>query len=342
MKAVGLTEYLSIENENSLRDIELPTPVVTGLDLLVEVKAISVNPVDTKVRSPKDTIEKTPRILGWDVSGTVVAVGEDVTTYKVGDDVFYAGDITRSGCNVEFHLVDERIVGHKPPALSHAEAAAMPLTSITAWEALFDRLNIKKSDGPTPENDNSILIIGGAGGVGSIAIQLAKKIAGLNVIATASREESVRWCKDLGADIVVNHRNNLVTELSAAGYSSVDYILCLNDTDGHWAEMSKLIKPQGAICTIVENQHPLDMSELKTKSAAFVWEFMFTRSMYQTEDMAAQRDLLNDISTFLDEGKLRTTLVQTLTPINAENLRAAHSIIEAGKSIGKLVVFNAS
>lgn len=337
MKAVGLTEYLPIDDKNSLRDIELSMPIATGRDILVEVKAVSVNPVDTKVRSPKDTIEKTPRILGWDVSGTIVAVGESVTAYQIGDDVFYAGDITRSGCNAEFHLVDERIVGHKPSTLSHAEAAALPLTSITAWEALFDRLNIKKSD--KSENHKSILIIGGAGGVGSIAIQLAKKMTSLNVIATASRDETVRWCLDLGADRVVNHRNNLVTELSAVGHSSVDYILCLNDTDGHWAAMSKLIKPQGAICTVVENQQPLDMSELKTKSVTFVWEFMFTRSIYQTEDMLAQRNLLNDISGLIDEGKIRTTLTNTLTPINAENLRTAHGIVESGKSIGKIVIF---
>lgn len=338
MKAVGLTEYLSIDDKNSLRDIELSMPVAAGRDILVKVKAISVNPVDTKVRSPKDVIEKTPRILGWDASGTIVAVGESVTAYQIGDDVFYAGDITRSGCNAEFHLVDERIVGHKPSTLSHAEAAALPLTSITAWEALFDRLRIKESD--STDNRKSILIIGGAGGVGSIAIQLAKKIAGLTVIATASREETISWCKDLGADLVVNHRNNLLTELSAIKYPTVDYILCLNDTDGHWSAMSQLITPQGTICTIVENQHPLDMSELKTKSATFVWEFMFTRSMYQTDDMASQRDLLNNISKLIDEGILRTTLTQTFTPINAENLRNAHGIVEKGKSIGKIVVAN--
>ena len=224
MKAVGLTQYLPIDNENSLLDVEIPTPKAKGKDLLIEVKAISVNPVDTKVRSPQDKVESEPRILGWDGAGVVVEVGEEVTEFQTGDEVYYGGDITRPGCNSQFHLVDERIVGCKPQNLDFANAAAFPLTSITAWEALFNRLNIDKKGA---DAGKSILIINGAGGVGSIAIQLAKKLAKLNVIATASRPETIAWCEKLGADKIVNHRNDLADEINKIGYQNVDYILCL-------------------------------------------------------------------------------------------------------------------
>lgn len=272
MRAVGLYEYLPIADESSLQDVELAKPEATGRDLLIAVKAISVNPVDTKVRAPKEGIETTPRVLGWDAAGTVVSVGEAVTQFEVGDDVYYAGDITRPGTNSEFHLVDERIVGRKPKTLNFAEAAALPLTSITAWEALFDRLKISSIG---EDAGKSLLIIGGAGGVGSIAIQLAKQVAKLTVIATASRPETITWCQELGADKIVNHREDLAQQVEQA-----DYILCLNSTDMHWLAMTKIIRPQGMICTIVENENFLDMSPLKSKSAGFVWEFMFTRTMY--------------------------------------------------------------
>lgn len=293
MKAVGLTQYLPIENENSLLDVEIPKPTAKGKDLLVEVKAISVNPVDTKVRAPKDKVESQPLILGWDGSGIVIEVGAEVTEFKPGDEVYYAGDITRPGSNCEFQLVDARIVGRKPKNLDFAHAAAFPLTGITAWESLFERLNI---DANGADAGKSILIINGAGGVGSIATQLAKKLAKLNVIATASRPETIAWCQKLGADQVVNHRHNLAEEITKIGYKTVDYILCLNDTDGHWQAMTKAIAPQGTICSIVENKQPLDMNTLKSKSAGMVWEFMFTRSMYQTKDIAEQGKLLNEIS----------------------------------------------
>ena len=335
MKAVGLTQYLPIDNENSLLDLDIPKPTATGKDLLVEVKAISVNPVDTKVRAPKDKVESKPKILGWDAAGIVVEVGEEVTGFNPGDEVYYAGDITRPGSNSEFQLIDARIVGCKPQNLDFARAAAIPLTGITAWEALFDRLNI---DHNGKDKDKSILIINGAGGVGSIAIQLAKKLSKLNVIATASRPETIAWCEKLGADKIVNHRHDLASEINKIGYDNVDYILCLNDTDGHWSAITKSIKPQGMICSIVENKQPLSMSTLKSKSASLVWEFMFTRSMYQTEDMAKQGKLLNKLSELIEEGVITTTCNYVVNPINAANLRKVHQTLEEGKTIGKIVL----
>nr|MBA3612784.1 zinc-binding alcohol dehydrogenase family protein [Nitrospirales bacterium] len=244
MKAVGLYQYLPIENEQSLVDVQIDRPNPTGKDLLVKVLAISVNPVDTKVRAPKSDTETTSRILGWDAAGEVIAVGPEVTCYAVGDQVYYAGDITRPGSNSEYQLVDERIVGKKPTSLTFDKAAALPLTSITAWEGLFERLGIS----PLGEDaGKSILIIGGAGGVGSMAIQLAKQLAKLHVVATASRPESIAWIKKLGADQVVNHRNALDKELSAIALPQVDYIFCLNNTTQHWAAMANAIAPQGRI-----------------------------------------------------------------------------------------------
>ncbi len=334
MKAIGLSRYLPVENSESLQDFELAKPEAVDHDLLVKVKAISVNPVDTKVRAPKEQFEGPPRILGWDGAGEVVAVGQQVEHFSVGDQVYYAGDITRSGSNCEFQLVDERIVGTKPASLSFAEAAALPLTSITAWEALFERLQISAQG---DDAGKLILIIGGAGGVGSIAIQLAKKLSKLNVIATASRPESQQWCLDRGADNVVNHRQSLDDELTAIDKPLVDYILCLNSTDQHWSAMAKAIKPQGKICSIVDTSK-VDLSLLKSKSASFIWEFMFTRSMYKTPDMIEQQRLLNKVSELIDNGVLVTTVNTLLQPINAENLRKAHKMIEQGNAIGKLVL----
>ena len=335
MKAVGLTQYLPIDNENSLLDLEIPKPTAKGKDLLVQVKAISVNPVDTKVRAPKDQVESEPRILGWDAAGIVVEVGSQVKDFQAGDEVYYAGDITRPGSNSEFQLIDERIVGRKPQNLDFAQAAALPLTGITAWEALFERLDIDKKGA---DAGKSILIINGAGGVGSIAIQLAKKLAKLDVIATASRPETIAWCEKLGADKIVNHRNDLADEINKIGYQTVDYILCLNDTDGHWQAMITAIAPQGKICSIVENKQPLDMSILKSKSASMAWEFMFTRSMYQTEDMAEQGNLLNELSKLIEDGVMVTTCNDVIKPINAKNLRDVHQRLEKGRTIGKIVL----
>lgn len=334
MQAVALTRYLPISDSDSLFDIELAKPVAATRDLLVRVEAISVNPVDAKVRAPKSGVESQPRVLGWDAAGVVQAVGPAVSLFSPGDEVYYAGDITRPGSNSEFQLVDERIVGRKPATLSFAEAAALPLTSITAWEALVDRLGI---DFASDNRAKSILIIGGAGGVGSIAIQLAK-LAGLVVFTTASRPESRKWVLDLGADHVLDHRDSLPEQFMALGQRGVDFIANFNNTDAYWEAMADLIQPQGHIVSIVEAAHPLDLNLLKSKSVAFTWEFMFTRSKFQTRDMAKQGVLLNKIAHLLDARKLRSTHAEMLSPINAANLRQAHARIESGRTIGKLVL----
>lgn len=334
MKAIGLTHYLPIDDPNSLLDIEIEKPEPTGRDLLVRIEAIAVNPVDTKVRAPKDAVEETPRILGWDAAGVVAAVGDEVTLFKAGDEVYYAGDITRPGAYAEYQLVDERIVGRKPSSLSFAEAAGLPLTTITAYEAFFDRLDLDRSGGNRGE---SLLIIGGAGGVGSMGVQLAKA-AGLTVIATASRPETIAWVKDLGADHVINHREPLRPQIEALGLSFVDHIAIFNDTDGHWEAVTDLIRPQGRIVSIVENERPLSFDTLKTKAAGLIWEFMFARSMFNTPDMIEQHKLLSYVADEIDAGRLRSTVSETLTPINAENLRKAHAQIESGKAKGKITI----
>lgn len=334
MKAIGLTHYLPIDDPSSLMDVELEKPQPQGHDLLVAIKAIAVNPVDTKVRAPKDNVEESPKVLGWDAAGVVEAVGADVTLFKPGDEVFYAGDITRPGANSEFQLVDERIVGAKPTSLDFPNASAFPLTTITAYEAFFDRLGIDVNGANAGE---SLLIIGGAGGVGSIAIQLAK-IAGLKVIATASRPKSVDWVKSLGADHTINHYEPLRPQVEALGLKFVDHIAVFNNTDAHWDAVADLIRPQGKIVSIVENEQPLSQEVMKTKAATFVWEFMFTRSMFQTADMIEQHNLLNRVASWIDEGRIRSTANATLSPINAENLRVAHKTLEAGRSIGKIVL----
>lgn len=338
MKAIALTQYLPIDNPESLFDIQLDKPSPQGRDLLIEIKAIAVNPVDVKVRAPKAAVEKTPRVLGWDAAGVVQAVGPDVSRFKVGDRVFYAGDITRPGSNSEFQLVDERIVGNMPQSLSFEQAAALPLTTITAWEALFDRLRISPTPPTATTPAKSILIIGGAGGVGSIAIQLALKVAGLNVIATASRPESEKWVRDLGAQHVINHFGDLAAQLMQQGFEYVDYVLILNDTDRHFPAAAAVIAPQGMICTIVENDAPLDVSLLKSKSAGFIWEFMFTRPMFQTADMQQQGNLLDQVARLIDNNIIVTTVNQVLSPINAANLRQAHAALETGRAIGKIVL----
>lgn len=333
MKAVALKAYLPIDNPQSLLDVELESPVPQGHDLLIAVSAISVNPVDTKVRAPKDKHEDQPRVLGWDAVGLVEAIGPAVSLFKPGDRVYYAGDITRPGSNSEYQLVDERIVGHAPASLSNAEAAALPLTAITAWEGLFDRLRINRQE----DSAKTLLIVGGAGGVGSIAIQLAKQLTKVTVIATASRAETREWCLSLGADHVVDHRD-LINSMHAAGHEQVDYIFCLNNTDQHWPSSCDLVKPQGIICSIVETKQPVDLNGLKSKSASFVWELMFTRSMFQTDDMIEQHHLLNELSGLIDAGKIKTTVTNVLSPINAENLRKAHAQLESGRTIGKVVL----
>ncbi|MDW8844652.1 zinc-binding alcohol dehydrogenase family protein [Erwinia sp. MMLR14_017] len=310
---------------------EKPTP--GEYDLLVEVKAASVNPVDTKVHkgAQKSGLQQ-PRILGWDASGVVLEVGSKVSGFKAGDEVYYAGDITRPGSNTTHQLIDARITGHKPASLSWAEAAAIPLTALTAWEGLFDRLQLDKV-----EEGKTLLIVGGAGGVGSLAIPFAKLHSKVKVIATASRPDSVQWCKDRGADLVIDYKD-MAGELEKHGLKQVDYIFCLNDTDGHWETMAKLIAPQGHICTIVENEKPLEMNELKLKSAALHFEFMYTRSMYNTPDIARQGEILDATAKLLDAGKITTTLNKTLQGLSVETLTEAHQLVLEGHMRGKVVM----
>jgi NADPH2:quinone reductase len=334
MKAVAVTRSLPIADPESLIDIHLPTPTPHGRDLLVRVEAISVNPVDAKQRAAVQKAESEPRVLGWDAAGTVEAVGAEVTLFKPGDEVYYAGDVTRPGSNSEFQLVDERIVGTKPRSLDFADAAAMPLTAITAWEAFFDRMKI---DPGGAHRGSSLLIIGGAGGVGSIGIQLAA-LAGLKVIATASRPESVAWVRSLGADHVVDHRKALRAQLEQLGFNVVDYIANFNDTELYWDVMGDLIKPQGTLCTIVGNRGPLAQDGVRSKSATHCWELMFTRSRFRTPDMIEQHRLLSRVAGLIDAGRLRSTRRETLSPITAASLRAAHARIESGTTIGKLVL----
>lgn len=313
--------------------IELPRPDIGEYDLLVEVRAVSVNPVDTKVHkgAQKNGLQA-PKILGWDASGIVKATGSAVKGFKAGDEVWYAGDITRSGSNSTEQLIDSRIVSHKPRSQNWAQAAAMPLTALTAWEGLFERLKIQDAD-----TEKTLLIIGGAGGVGSLAIPFAAQRSKVKVIATASRPESAAWCIERGADLTVNYKD-LKGELAKHGIEQVDFIFCLNDTDGHWAAIGELIAPQGHICTIVENEAPLDMSALKLKSAALHWELMYTRSMFQTPDMAVQGEILQQVADMVDAGTLQTTLSDTLQGLTVESIRTAHERVLEGHMQGKLVI----
>lgn len=321
------------EKPDGFIEIHPGQPTPGEYDLLVEVKAASVNPVDTKVHkgAQKNGLQQ-PRILGWDASGVVLDVGSKVSGFKAGDEVYYAGDITRPGSNTTHQLIDARITGHKPASLDWAEAAAIPLTALTAWEGLFDRLHIDLAS-----EEKTLLIVGGAGGVGSLAIPFAKLHSKVKVIATASRPDSVQWCKDRGADLVINYQD-MPAELEKHGLKQVDYIFCLNDTDGHWDTLAQLIAPQGQICTIVENEKPLNMDQLKLKSAALHWEFMYTRSMYTTPDIARQGEILNITARLLDEGKVSTSLSKTLQGLSVETLTEAHRLVLEGHMRGKVVI----
>ena len=335
MKAIAYQLHSNSKNGQFV-EFEQATPKPGNHDLLIQIEAISVNPVDYKVRQRIIDPQVPPKILGWDAAGVVESVGENVSLFKAGDRVFYAGDITRSGSNASHQLVDERIVGLMPKSLDFAAAAALPLTGITAWEALFDRLKVDSD----LDRDKQILIIGAAGGVGSIAIQLAKQVANLNVIATASRQESQQWCQSLGADKIINHHQNMQAQFEQLNLAAPDYILCLNSTDSYFKTMVELIAPQGIICSIVETTQNHNLDTLKSKSAGFIWEFMFTRSMYKTADMIRQHEILNSIANLVDSGKIKTTLNKTYGKLSAENIMAVHKLLEVGSSIGKIVLTN--
>ncbi|MDH2635222.1 zinc-binding alcohol dehydrogenase family protein [Acinetobacter nosocomialis] len=332
MKAVAYQKAGPITSPESLVDIELDTPAAKGHDLLVRVQAISVNPVDTKIRK-NISAESSWKVLGWDAVGTVEAIGDKVTQFRVGDVVWYAGALNRQGSNSELQLVDERIVGHKPKILEATEAAALPLTAITAWEMLFDRLQVPKT---APAN-TTILVIGGAGGVGSITIQLLKQLTNLTIITTASRPETKEWVEQLGADYVLDHREPLAPQIKQLGLNAPSYVFSTTQTDQHLSDIVELIAPQGHF-GLIDDPEQLDIKPFKSKSVSVHWEFMFTRSMFQTEDMQKQSDLLNEVSKLVDEGKIKTTVTEVLSPINAENLKRVHQQIESGTTKGKIVL----
>ena len=343
MKAIGYQDNLPINNEMALQDIIIDTPVASGRDVLVEVKAISVNPVDYKIREARPAAEGEFAIIGWDAAGVVTAVGDEVSLFSVGDRVYYAGDLTRSGSNAEYQLVDERIVGRMPESLSFSEAAALPLTTITAWEMLFDRLQVpvaaseNADDTKTTESRPSVLVVGAAGGVGSIMTQLLKTRTQAVIIGTASRDESVKWLKTLGADYVINHHNPLSDELQKTGITEVDYVVSLNNTEEHYAEIIKCLKPQGKL-GLIDDPKTLDANALKLKSLSLHWEFMFARSMFNTPDMIEQHRLLNQVATMIDAGQLKTTVAHELGAITASNLRRAHQMLENREAHGKIVL----
>lgn len=340
MKAIGYTQSLPISDENSLVDIELPQPVATGRDLLVHVNAIAVNPVDCKIRKNVAPNDGEHKVIGWDAVGEVVAKGDQATAFEVGDIVYYAGDLNRQGCNAEYQLVDERIVGNKPKSLSNAEAAALPLTSITAWELLFEHLAFEKqAPGKVEKTDDVILVIGAAGGVGSILLQLASALTGATIIATASRESSQAWVKKLGADHVVDHTKPLKPQIDALNIGDVTHVASLNSTDSYFDTYIELLAPFGKIA-MIDDPKSIDVMKMKPKSLSLHIEFMFARSMFGAKDIQEQSRLLNQVAKLIDTGVIRTTLGKNLGVISAQNLKLAHEEIEAGSSIGKIVLEN--
>jgi len=334
MRAIGYREPGDIGRDDALTDIELPTPVPAGRDILVQVRAVSVNPVDTKVRKSSKPEQGEWKVLGWDAAGIVSAVGSDATLFRPGDEVFYAGAIGRPGTNREYHLVDERIVGAKPRTLDWAAAAALPLTAITAWETLFDRLDVRR---PVPGAAQAILIIGGAGGVGSIAIQIARALTDLTVIATASRPETAAWVKEMGAHHVVNHAEPLAAQVAALGIGAPAFVFSTTQTIRHLDEVAELIAPQGRFA-LIDDPATLNVNVFKRKSVSIHLELMYTRSIYGTPDMGEQGRLLNEVSRYVDAGTLRTTMTERVPGINAANLRRVHAQVESGTTRGKIVL----
>jgi zinc-binding alcohol dehydrogenase family protein len=327
LKAIGY-------DGNAFVAFEKQMPKATGTDLLVEIKAISINPIDSKIKHMVGGSPEKPLILGFDACGVVQSIGEEVSLFKPGDEVYYAGEMSRDGSNANVQLIDERIVGRKPNSLSFAEASAMPLCTITAWESLFDRLGINESDA-----GKSILLIGAAGGVGSIAIQLAKRVGKLKVIATASRSESKAWCEKMGADVVLEH-HNLSAQFAQKKLDAPDFILCMGVPDDYLEEMIEVIAPQGSICLLANANKLFDLNLLKPKSINLVWEMMFTRSKFETADMGEQGKILNTLSGLIDDNKISCTVMRQLSPINVVNITQAHNTIEAGATIGKLTISN--
>jgi len=334
MKAIGYTRPGSIDRDDALIDLDIAKPTATGHDILVKVAAVSVNPVDTKVRSSRAAEGDTPVILGWDAVGEVVETGEQVTRFKIGDRVWYAGAINRPGTNSEYHLVDARIVGHAPKSIDTAAAAALPLTTLTAQEMIFDRLKVTD---PVPGAANAIVIIGGAGGVGSIAIQLLREQTDLTIIATASRPETQDWVNELGAHHVVDHSKPLPEQIAALGIGAPAFVFSTNYSETYVAQIAEFIAPQGRF-GLIDDPKGFDIMPFKGKAVSIHWELMFTRSLFTTEDIARQGDILDTVAGFIDAGKIRSTATESFGVINAVNLKRAHALIESGKAKGKFTL----
>ncbi|MGY8871479.1 MAG: zinc-binding alcohol dehydrogenase family protein [Pseudomonadales bacterium] len=334
MKAIGFTKSLPITDPQCLFIFDAAYPEGGPHDVVVKISAVSINPADAKIRihSAEKTTLDTPKITGYDAVGTIVSIGDQVKGFTLNDRVYYAGDVTRQGSNAEYQAVDSRIIALAPKSLTDAAAAALPLTALTAWEAIFDRLHIN----PTIKG-KTLLIIGGAGGVGSIATQIAKQLTNLTVITTASRPETIEWSKIMGADHVANH-HDLVGSVKKLGFDTVDYIFNTADTAGHWDAMAELIAPQGMISSIVEVDGGVDLTKLQGKSVGFVWELMFTRSLFDTSDIEKQGEILQQIANLADAGRIQTTLKETLSGFSADTLVAAHEKIESGTTIGKISI----
>ena len=334
MKAIAYRKSLPITDADALIDVELPAPQAAGRDLLVEIRAVSVNPVDVKMRAAAAPAEGELRVLGWDAAGVVKAVGPDVTLFQPGDEVWYAGARQRQGTNSELHLVDERVVGHKPRTLDFARAAALPLTAITAWELLFERLEVSRDKS---QSGKSLLVIGAAGGVGSVLVQLARQLTGLTVIATASRPDTAQWVAQLGAHHVIDHSKPLNEEIARLGLAPVNYVASLNQTDQHWNAIAELVAPQGKV-GLIDDPAAVNVNLLKRKSVSLHWESMFTRSLFETADMHKQHQLLNDVAQLVDSGVIKTTLAERFGKINAANLKRAHALLESNRAKGKIVL----
>jgi zinc-binding alcohol dehydrogenase family protein len=338
MKAIAYTKSLPISDEKSLVDIELPKPVASGRDILVKISAIAVNPVDYKIRQNVAATDGNYKVIGWDAVGEIIEVGDKVSQFKLGDKVYYAGDLNRQGCNSEYQLVDERIVGLKPSNLSDADAAALPLTTITAWELLFEHLSIKQQSPDAIQKTNEvILVVGAAGGVGSILLQLAKALTGATIIATASRQSSQDWAKKLGADYIVDHTKPLQPQIEALNIAQVTHVASLNGSPKYMDTYTELLVPFGKIA-LIDDPGSFEITKLKTKSLSLHWEYMFARAMYQSEDMSKQSQLLNKVSELVEQGYIQTTIGKNLGLINAANLRTAHGELESGTTIGKIVL----
>ncbi|HTV49249.1 MAG TPA: zinc-binding alcohol dehydrogenase family protein [Phycisphaerae bacterium] len=337
MKAIAFTRPLPIEAQDSLVELDMPRPEPGPRDLLVNVRAISVNPVDTKVRGARhqgsaSPVTGKPRVLGWDAAGVVVSKGAAVSGFAAGDEVYYAGELERPGSNAEYQAVDERLVGRKPKSMGFAQAAALPLTSITAWELLFDRLGVREG-----QSGGTLLVSGAAGGVGSILVQLARRLTGLTVVGTASRPDTVQWVSQMGAHHVIDHTKPLAGQINGLQAPPVKYIASLTATAKNFAQLVEVLAPEGKL-GLIDDPESLDVVPLKRKAASLHWEFMFARSMWQTADMAEQGRLLNRVSDLVDQGELRSTQTQTFSPISVENLKKVHALVESGKTIGKVTL----